>query len=59
MLKVHPVTDGSQLYSAVLARVWPQAAHQLCLFHETPMVTRTVSKVINTVRKNLPQPPPG
>ena len=27
------VTDGSSLYPAVLAAVWPQARHQLCVFH--------------------------
>src|SRR5262249_13104001 len=27
------VTDGSDLYPAVLAQLWPQARHQLCVFH--------------------------
>ena len=27
------VTDGSSLYPAVLAELWPQARHQLCVFH--------------------------
>jgi Transposase len=27
------VTDGSALYPAVLAELWPQARHQLCVFH--------------------------
>jgi len=27
------VTDGSSLYPAVLTEVWPQARHQLCVFH--------------------------
>jgi hypothetical protein len=27
------VTDGSNLYPAVLAEVWPGARHQLCVFH--------------------------
>jgi hypothetical protein len=27
------VTDGSTLYAAVLAEVWPAARHQLCVFH--------------------------
>ena len=27
------VTDGSGLYPAVLAELWPQARHQLCVFH--------------------------
>ena len=33
------VTDGSNLYPAVLAGLWPDADHQLCVFH--------VIKVIN------------
>jgi len=52
------VTDGSQLYPTVLAKVWSKAAHQLCLFHETRHVTKAVKKAINAIRKNLPQPPP-
>ncbi len=51
------VTDGSNLYPTVLARVWPGAAHQLCLFHQTRHVTRAVMKVITAVRKELPHPP--
>jgi hypothetical protein len=27
------VTDGSSLYPAVLAQLWPRARHQLCVFH--------------------------
>src|SRR5262249_8169572 len=27
------VTDGSNLYPAVLAELWPHARHQLCVFH--------------------------
>jgi transposase len=52
------ITDGSELYPAVLARVWPAAAHQLCLFHETRRVTAAVIEVIQSVRKGLPTPPP-
>jgi transposase-like protein len=52
------ITDGSSLYPTVLAKVWPDAAHQLCLFHETRHVTKAVMKAINAIRKSLPQPPP-
>jgi hypothetical protein len=52
------ITDGSNLYPTVLAKVWPDAPHQLCLFHETRHVTRAAMKVINAVRKSLPHPPP-
>jgi hypothetical protein len=27
------VTDGSNLYPGVLAELWSDAAHQLCVFH--------------------------
>ena len=53
------ITDGSALYPAVLAKVWPVAAHQLCLFHETRRVTAAVLEVIQAVRKQLPSPPPS
>jgi len=58
---IHPdevITDGSPLYPGVLAEVWPRAAHQLCLFHETRRVTRAVLSVIERVRRALPSPPP-
>jgi transposase len=50
------ITDGSSLYPSVLKLVWPQAAHQLCLFHETRRVTGGVMKLINAVRQALPRP---
>lgn len=53
------ITDGSKLYPTVLAKVWPNAAHQLCLFHETRHVTRAVMKAINAVRKSVPHLPPA
>lgn len=53
------ITDGSKLYPAVLRQVWPSAAHQLCLFHETRHVTHAAMQAINVIRKNLPQPPPA
>lgn len=52
------ITDGSTLYPAVLSKLWPKAAHQLCLFHETRRVTAATMKVIQAVRKSLPYPPP-
>jgi transposase-like protein len=52
------ITDGSSLYPTVLTQVWPDAAHQLCLFHETRHVTKAAMKAINAIRKSLPHPPP-
>jgi transposase len=53
------ITDGSQLYPPVLAQVWPQAAHQLCLFHETRRITQATRIVIREIRRRLPHPPPA
>jgi transposase len=52
------ITDGSTLYPAVLADVWPTAAHQLCLCHETRHVTDAVRAVVSLARRALPPPPP-
>ena len=51
------ITDGSALYPSVLAKIWPLAAHQLCLFHETRRVTRAAMEVIQALRRSLPQAP--
>ncbi|HEY3034988.1 MAG TPA: helix-turn-helix domain-containing protein [Streptosporangiaceae bacterium] len=53
------ITDGAAPYPRVLAAVWPTAAHQLCLFHETRRVTAAVDAVTQAVRKTLPKPPPA
>lgn len=42
------ISDGSNLYPAVLAEVWPAAAHQLCVFHVLQDVT---DKVLDAVRR--------
>jgi hypothetical protein len=42
------VTDGSALYPALLKEVWPNAKHQLCVFHVLQDVT---SKVLAAVRR--------
>ena len=52
------ITDGSSLYPPVLTKIWPTAAHQLCLFHEPRHVTRAVLQVIQSLRRSLPTPPP-
>ena len=51
------ITDGSALYPSVLTKLWPHAAHQLCLFHETRRVTKAVLEVIQDIRRLLPTPP--
>jgi hypothetical protein len=42
------ISDGSNLYPAVLAEVWPTAEHQLCVFHVLQDVT---AKVLDAVRR--------
>jgi Transposase len=42
------VTDGSNLYPAVLREVWPAAKHQLCVFHVLQDIT---TKVLDGVRR--------
>src|SRR5436309_5704382 len=44
------VTDGSSLYPAVLAEVWPAARHQLCVFHVLQDVTNTVLYWVRRLR---------
>ena len=51
------ITDGSALYPAVIAAVWPTAAHQLCLFHETRPITKAVLQVAAEVRRRSPTTP--
>jgi len=51
------ITDGSTLYPTVLGKVWPTAAHQLCLFHETRHVTKAVSALITQIRQTVPTSP--
>jgi hypothetical protein len=45
------VTDGSTLYPAVLQEVWPQAKHQLCVFHVLQDVTAKVLDAVRTLRR--------
>src|SRR3954449_2576828 len=35
------VTDGSNLYPELLAELWPEARHQLCVFHTVRTQSRT------------------
>jgi len=51
------ITDGAPRYPGALARVWPTAAHQRCLFHEARRVTRAVGQIIKDVRAAIPDQP--
>jgi hypothetical protein len=46
------VTDGSNLYPAVLAEVWPDAKQQLCVFHVLQDVTNKVLAAVRRLRRS-------
>jgi transposase-like protein len=45
------VTDGSNLYPALLAELWPDAEHQLCLFHVVKDVNGEVLDAVKRLRR--------
>src|SRR5579871_6712135 len=45
------ISDGSNLYPKVLAEVWPNAAHQLCVFHVLQDVTDKVLDAVRRIRR--------
>ena len=52
----HPrvvVTDGSNLYPTLLATTWPNAAHQLCVFHSMQDLTKEVVEALQRWRRQL------
>jgi Transposase len=49
------VTDGSNLYPAVLAEVWPNARHQLCIFHVLKDINDCVFDALRQLRRELAQ----
>lgn len=50
-LPVVVVTDGSNLYPKVLAEVWPQAQHQLCVFHVIKDINDHVLDAVRRCRR--------
>jgi transposase-like protein len=47
------ITDGSNLYPAVLAAIWPQAQHQLCVFHVIKDVNQEILDSLRRLRRQL------
>ena len=47
------VSDGSNLYPALLAEVWPKAEHQLCVFHILQDMTKKVLDAVRRLRRRL------
>jgi transposase-like protein len=44
------VTDGSNLYPGVLAELWPDADHQLCVFHVIKDINKLVLDAVRRLR---------
>jgi len=44
------VTDGSNLYPGVLAELWPDADHQLCVFHVIKDINKLVLDAVRRMR---------
>jgi len=47
------ITDGSNLYPAVLVELWPAARHQLCIFHVMQDISGHVLDAIKRMRREL------
>jgi hypothetical protein len=47
------VTDGSNLYPAVLAALWPDADHQLCAFHVIQEINRLVLDAVRRLKGEM------
>jgi len=47
------ITDGSSLYPTVLAELWPEARHQLCIFHVMQDITDNVLDAVKRVRREM------
>jgi hypothetical protein len=44
------VTDGSNLYPAVLGELWPDADHQLCVFHVVKDINKLILDAVRRLR---------
>jgi hypothetical protein len=49
------VSDGSNLYPTVLAELWPQARHQLCVFHILKDINDLIIKAVRRLGQALLQ----
>jgi transposase-like protein len=47
------VTDGSNLYPAVLAELWPEADHQLCVFHVIKEINKLILDAVRRMRNAM------
>jgi hypothetical protein len=47
------VTDGSNLYPTLLEKIWPDARHQLCVFHVIKDINDCVFDALRRLRRKL------
>ena len=47
------ITDGSTLYPTLLKTLWPEAEHQLCVFHVLQDVNKKILKAVLRLRRAL------
>src|SRR3954465_5145994 len=47
------VTDGSDLYPALLVESWPGADHQLCVFHIIKEINRLILDAVRRLRQGM------
>jgi hypothetical protein len=47
------VTDGSNLYPSVLAELWPDADHQLCVFHVIKDINKMILGAVRRMRQAM------
>jgi hypothetical protein len=47
------VTDGSNLYPAMLAVLWPDADHQLCVFHVVKDINKLILDAVRRMKKAM------
>jgi hypothetical protein len=47
------VTDGSNLYPGVLAELWPDADHQLCVFHVIKDINELILDAVRRMRRAM------
>ena len=47
------ITDGSNLYPAVLGELWPEADHQLCVFHILKEINPLILEALRRLRRAM------
>jgi Transposase len=47
------VTDGSNLYPSVLAELWSDAKHQLCVFHVIKDINKLIDAAVRRMRRAM------